>query len=572
MTACVALWSADAQARTAAPPFLDPLAPTLQSDPRNPPRFQKFTRPGLVQLGPPINFSPPASGADVTGFDSTNARRKTKPKRRASTGNPRAATSDVSAAAPNANAMATDTNAAAANAQATAPGVATPLTISRYQTPPPDTAALARPPGAPPVELGPIRKLPPKRIAHSELDDPYVPLGVHAGTFTLFPAIELIGGYDTNPARVSGGSGAWLYTVAPELQMRSNWSRHELKADLRGSYTGYSPDQTPTLSRPNFNGKVDGRIDVTRDTRIDLGTRLLVATDNPGSPNLQAGLAKLPVFITFGGSAGVTHQFNRFELGVKGDVERTAYQNSALTDGSIASNEDRNYKQYTGTLRGAYETMPGVKPFVEVSADNRVHDLSPDINGFERDSTGVTGKVGSTLDLARRLTGEIAVGYTRRKYEDARFDNLSALIGNASLIWTASALTTVKLSASSAVAESTVPGVSGTLSRDIGLQIDHALRRWLIATAKFGFGVDSYKGGTDTSAGSAEICDCVITTPGETSPDRQDLRYQVGFGLTYKLNPEAQIKGEVRHDWLRSNVAGNDYNSTVFLLGLRLQR
>jgi hypothetical protein len=570
MAACVALSSVDAWAQTAAPPFPDPLAPTLQSDPRNPPRFQKFTRPGLVQLGPPAHFSPPASGAGVTGFDSTNARRKIKPKARASTGNARAATSDASTAASDVNAAPADT--AAANARASAPGVATPLTVSRYQTPPPDTAALARPTGAPPVELGPIRKLPPKRKAHSEPDDPYAPLGVHAGAFTLFPAIELIGGYDTNPARSPSGPGAALYTVAPELQAQSNWARHELKADLRGSYIGYSPDQTPTLSRPNFNGKIDGRIDVTRDTRIDLGTRLLVATDNPGSPNIQAGIVKLPVFATFGGSAGVTHQFNRFELGAKADIERTAYQDSTFTDGSTASNADRNYKQYTGALRGAYETMPGVKPFVEVSTDSRVHDLSPDVNGFARDSRGVTGKVGTTFNLAHRLTGEVAVGYTQRKYDDPRFDNLNAPIGNASLIWTPSALTTVKLSASSTIAESTVPGVSATLSRDLGLQIDHSLRRWLIASAKFGFGVDSYKGGTDTSTGSGEICDCVITTPGETTPDRQDLRYVVGFGLTYKLSPDLHLKGEVRHDWLRSNVPGNDYNSTMFLLGLRLQR
>ena len=90
----------------------------------------------------------------------------------------------------------------------------------------------------PPVELGPIRQ-PKKRKAHTEPDDPYAPLGVEAGAFTLYPAIELIGGHDTNPGRSADGNGAWLYTVAPELQAQSNWSRHELKADLRGSYTGY---------------------------------------------------------------------------------------------------------------------------------------------------------------------------------------------------------------------------------------------------------------------------------------------------------------------------------------------
>ena len=137
------------------------------------------------------------------------------------------------------------------------------------------------------------------------------------------------------------------------MRAQSNWSRHELKADLRGSYTGYSPDTTPTLSRPYLNGKVDGRIDVSKLTRIDLGTRVLVSTDNPGSPNLQAGFAKLPIFATFGGSAGIGQKFNRFDLSLKGDAERTVYQQSTLTDGSTASNADRNYNQYGAIARAA---------------------------------------------------------------------------------------------------------------------------------------------------------------------------------------------------------------------------
>jgi hypothetical protein len=572
MATCLSLWSAGAFAQT--PPPLaapDPLSPNLQTNPRQPPRFEKSAKPGQTQLGPPVNTWSPAAGAGVTGFDSTNARRKIKLKGPQPSGNPVTPVADGNAIAPAANPP-PDAKAAAAQARAMAPGIAVPLTISRYQTPPPDTSAFANAQGGPPVELGPIRKLPPKRKAHTELDDPYAPLGVHAGTFDLFPAIELIGGYNSNAGQSANGQGAALYTVAPELQAQSNWSRHELKADLRGSYTGFSPDQTPSLSRPYFNGKVDGRIDVTRTTRVDLNTRLLVSTDNPGSPNLQAGLAKLPLYATFGGSGGVTHQFNRLELGAKGDIERTTYQASTLTDGTLASNGDRAYNQYTGTLRAAYELKPGVKPYVEAGADSRVHDLETDFNGFQRNSTGITAKVGSTFDLPARLTGEVAVGYTSRKYADPRFDTLSGLLGNASLIWTASALTTVKLSATSTVNESTVPGVSGIFSRDIGLQIDHSLRRWLIASAKFGFGVDSYRGGNDTSTGSAAVCDCVITTPGETSPDRQDLRYTAGFGLTYKLSREVQIKGEVRRDWLHSNVPGNDYTADTFLLGLRFQR
>ncbi len=390
---------------------------------------------------------------------------------------------------------------------------------------------------------------------------------MHAGGFTLFPAIELIGGYDTNPARTAGGSGAKFYTVAPELQAKSNWSRHELNADLRGSYTGYSPDSDPTLSRPNVNAKVDGRVDVTKTTRIDLGSRLLVSTDNPGSPNVPAGISKLPIFTTVGGNAGLGQRFNRFDVSIKGDAERTAYQDSTLTDGSAYSNKDRNYDQYTGALRGGYELLPGVTPFVEVGADTRTHDLATDLSGYQRNSKGLTGLAGTTFKLTNLLTGDIALGYTRRTYDDPRLEKLTGLIGNASLVWTVNSLTTAKLTAASTVGESTIAGVSGVLYRDVGLQVDHSFRRWLIGSVKLGFGMDDYVG-ADVITGIDPICGCVVTTDGGA---RQDKRYSAGLGLTYKFNRYAQIKGEFRQEWLRSNVTGNDYSASIFMLGLRLQ-
>lgn len=527
----------------------DPLAPKLETDPRNPPRFQKSNRAPFAQA-PASSVFTPASGAGRTGFDSTNSRRTVRQTK--------------------------TRDGTAANARAIAPGLPEPVPASPYQKSAPSSGggAYAQAPGTSAVpEIGPIRKPLRKRKA-SDLEDPYAPLGVRAGAFDLFPAIELIGGYDTNPSRSPDPKGTSLYTVAPELRAQSNWSRHELKADLRGSYTGYSPDETPTLSRPNFNGRIDGRVDVTRTTRIELGGRGLVATDNPGSPNLQAGLSKLPIYTTFGGSAGLGQRFNRFDISIKGDVERTAYQNSELTDGSTASNEDRNYDQYGGTLRGGYEVSPGLMPFVEVGLDQRKHDLSTDFFGYQRDSKGFTGSVGAKFELTRLLTGEASVGYVKRTYEDSRLSDLSGLIGNASLVWTATALTTVKLTASSTVGESTLPGVPGVFYRDVGLQIDHAFRQWLIGSLKFGFGLDTYKNAaSEVSGTTTTVCDCIVTTTvNETITDRIDKRYALGLGLTYKLNRNMQIKGEFTQQWLRSNVTGVDYNASIFLLGMRLQR
>ena len=49
---------------------------------------------------------------------------------------------------------------------------------------------------------------------------------------------------------------------------------------------------------------------------------------------------------------------------------------------TIATNDDRNFNQYGGVGRVSYDLMPGVKPFVEVEGDSRVHDLQLDRNGY----------------------------------------------------------------------------------------------------------------------------------------------------------------------------------------------
>jgi hypothetical protein len=274
-----------------------------------------------------------------------------------------------------------------------------------------------------------------------------------------------------------------------------------------------------------------------------------LSTDNPGSPNLPADLAKLPVYTDVGGTAGIDRRFNRLDLSLKGAVDRIEYQDSVLTDGSTFSNKDRDYVQYGAQARAGYEITPGLKPFVELDTDARIHDLAIDSSGFARDSEGITPRIGTTFELTRKLTGEISIGYLTRTYKDSRLPDLRGLIADGSLVWTATGLTTVKLTAKSTAEESTLPGVSGLFRREAGIEIDHAFRRWLIGTVKVGWGLDDYVGF-----------------------NREDKRYSASLALVYKLSRTMQLTGELREDLLRSNVAGADYTATTFLAGMRLQR
>jgi len=229
-------------------------------------------------------------------------------------------------------------------------------------------------------------------------------------------------------------------------------------------WTAWCRRRRPNLNRPDFTGHVDGRLDVTRDTRLLAQTRLLVATDNPGSPNVQAGLAKFPVYATFGGTFGVDQNFNRLQLSAGATVDRTVYQNSLLTDGTVTSNDDRNYNQFGGLGRVSYDLIPGLKPFGEIVGNTRSHDLLVDRNGYQRNSNGGSVRAGTSFEFSRLLTGEVAVGWAARTYEDPRLLPLQGLLTSASLVWTATPLTTAKFLATTSIDETTIPGVSGVLT------------------------------------------------------------------------------------------------------------
>jgi hypothetical protein len=495
------------------------------------------TAPAPSRIGrTPTYGLPAASGASDSGFDSLNRTRK-KPKFYPGQVRPKPPPG------PGSPAPATSMGRAISNGRV------------RLAVPPSETAN--RTP-IPPAMAGTVVGQPARKRLKVD-DDPFGAVGDYAGSFLIKSAVELSGGYDTNPGRTAVARGSSLYVVAPEFLAVSDWERHALVADLRGSFTGYGntfpPPADGTVSsaptnvdRPDFTGHIDGRLDVTRDTRLTAQLRLRVATDNPGSPNIQAGLAKYPVYSTLGGTFGVDQTFNRLQLSAGATVDRTVYTDSKLTDGTTTTNDDRNFTQAGGVGRVSYDLLPGVKPFGEIEGDSRVHDVTFDRNGFQRDSSGGYAKGGTSFEFTRLLTGELSVGYAARDYVDPRLNRLQGLLTSASLTWSATPLTTAKFYSTTSIDETMLSGVSGVLTHVYTVEVDHDFRRWLTAIGKFTWGTLDYQGDS-----------------------RHDKTYSIEGDLIYRMNRNLWVKGTLRHDILDSSISGSSTASTVVMLGVRLQ-
>jgi hypothetical protein len=504
-------------------------------DDANAARLRDKDVPAPSRIGSiPTYGLPAANGASDSGFDSLNRNRK-KPKLYPGQAKPK---------------------------PSPGPGTPAPLVTTsptgappRLSIPPSQTANKA--PLAPSM-AGTVEGQPPRKRLKVD-DDPFGAVGDYAGSFLIKSAVELSTGYDTNPGRLPSPVGSPFYVIAPEFLAVSDWDRHALVADLRGSFTGYGDTLPQTIDggispapinvdRPDFTGHIDGRLDVTNDTRLTAEVRLRVATDNPGSPNIQAGLARYPIYTTLGGTFGIDQNFNRLQISAGGTVDRTVYQDSVLTDGTSTSNDDRNFNQYGGVGRVSYDLLPGLKPFAEFEGDSREHDLTLDRSGYARDSTGGYAKAGTSFEFTRLLTGEIAVGYAERDYVDARLGKLDGLLTSSSLTWTATPLTTAKFYSTTSIDETTLPGVSGVLTHTYTLEADHDFRRWLTGIGKFTFGTLDYQG-----------------------DGRHDKIYSVEGDVIYKMTRNFWVKGTLRRDVLNSNLPGNSTASTVMMLGVRVQ-
>lgn len=370
---------------------------------------------------------------------------------------------------------------------------------------------------------------------------PFDPVGVYVGNLRLTPYVEQSVGYATNPLGAAGAArGSALSTTEVGVALQSNWSRNELTGSARLGYNAYP--QVPGASAPYGNGVVDYRLDASRDLSFDTEGRYALATQT----NSQLGLAgvssqNLTLVSTYGATAGAIQKFGDLSLGLHGTLDRVQY-----SGGDLATDD---YTDYGLKLRVGYRLSEALSPFAEVDGDTRRYDQRLDAGGYDRASDGVAGKAGVKVSFSQMLSGEASAGYGVRLYRDARLPDVGAPLFDASLIWSATPLTTLTVRASTALQDAVVAGASADINRAYTINLDHAFTERLKLGLNAGFTTDRY-------VGIGEV----------------DHSYNLGLTGEYHLSREVVLKASLTHQQFVSSTPGASYKADTALIGVRLQR
>ncbi|MBI3199815.1 MAG: outer membrane beta-barrel protein, partial [Rhodospirillales bacterium] len=239
-------------------------------------------------------------------------------------------------------------------------------------------------------------------------------LGITMGAFTLYPSIELLGGYDDNVfATTSPTTGSLFTVVRPQLELRSEWLNHSLRLLATGGFGFYA--SAPTQNFQNYGLIAEGRYDIRESMYVSGKIGAVRNTEALGTPDVS--FAQAPTVVdSFPVEVSFYQRFNRFFYQLTGAAVKYMYYDYSTITATDMPGTSRDMTSYEERIRLGYEITDETSLFVTPGLNQRVYDQFINAAGQQRDSRSWFVNFGATTKLSPKSQLEGFVGYQSLSY------------------------------------------------------------------------------------------------------------------------------------------------------------
>lgn len=398
-----------------------------------------------------------------------------------------------------------------------------------------------------------IAQEPPRGVGVADRPrEEFDPVGVRAGAFLIYPRVTSSVEYTDNLFKTDNNEqDDVIYQIGSSVAVLSDWNRHFVR--LGANITTNAHDENDSDDITDYGANLAGRLDITRDTFVDGRVAYALTHEDRGSPDLPGAVAAPPEVETFDAATGITHRFNRMNVGLRGTFKDQDFDDAGLIGGGTINNDDRDRQTYEAIARVGYDFSPGYQGFIEgsyqdVNYDNLDDQVLAGGGRFNRDSERYAALAGLAFDVGSVARGEIGVGYIDRNYDASNLEDISGLGYRADGEWYVTELTTVRFGGSRKTEETTITNASGIEATNVRLGVDHELLYNVILSADAGYTNNAFEGVT-----------------------REDDKFNAGLKGTYLINRHFRASLGYAYDERDSNVVGSDYQVNSVKLTLRAQ-
>jgi hypothetical protein len=320
----------------------------------------------------------------------------------------------------------------------------------------------------------------------------YDPLPITLGGFTALPQLDAGAEFNDNIYAVNSDKKSdTIWTVNPEVDLQSNWSRHAVQAFARSASRLYSRYRSESTTDYQVGGA--GRLDAGHGN-FAVGGDTGELTEPRTSPSTSTGTIHPVRYQQSDAFASAVQELNRVRLTARFDLADLDYHNGQDPLRRLVLEDDRDRTAYTYSGKAEYAVSPDTSVYLAGSYNDHQYRLRPPGVLFDKNSHGGTVTGGASFDLTNLLRGDIQVGWLKQDFAAGSPRSVSGLSALASVEWFPTELTTVTLTGSRQIQDSAALNSSVFVAGSVGLQVDHELLRNLILTGRVNYEDDSYIG------------------------------------------------------------------------------
>lgn len=319
----------------------------------------------------------------------------------------------------------------------------------------------------------------------------YQAQGVRAGSFLVYPRLELSGGFTDNAYQIENDKQSDAYAIiAPSVAANSNWATHEFNLSAGARLRRFA-SETPR-NETNYTIDANGRLDATRTLTFNGLLRTARATEPRSSAASPQDAAEAIQFQQTTASVGSAFAGSRIRGQVAVTVDEFSFSDVRAFSGARISQANRDQTLFRTTGRGEYAVSPDTSVFLQGGFVDTDYRRPLSIGVANRDSKEFSIIGGASFDLSSLIRGGIGIGYVSRNYDARIYQDISGLAAEARLEYFMTQLTTIGLNVRRTVQDSFFGTSSGFFATAAALRVDHELYRNVLLNAQIGYEQDDF--------------------------------------------------------------------------------
>ncbi|KZL20749.1 hypothetical protein PsAD2_01237 [Pseudovibrio axinellae] len=369
------------------------------------------------------------------------------------------------------------------------------------------------------------------------------PVGIHMGSLRLLPSLDAGLGWTDNAEQVRGGTPDGFYGLDAAVAVISDWDRHALGVELRGSLRAFFDE--PDNNQPVVTGLANLRLDLGGSTRADFEGGYSFSREQRASAENEVASGPTNSVQEIEGSFSLSRQVSVVQLRGGLGINRSVY------DGQSSGSGQRDNTVFTSSLRASFDNGAMFEPYLEGGFLVRKydHDCNGDPTCLDRTSGGYSVQAGLRVDRGPKLRGEFGVGWRAEYLDDARLDALQGLIFDGAFVWSPTRRDTVTMSGATSFNATNISGASGSILYAGDVRYARQITQDLVGDIQLGYTYRTYQG-----------------------VDVVEQEASGSIGLVWAFAKDAAILSRYTFQAFDSSSAESDYTSSLVEAGLRIRR